>query len=56
MNNRRHHRRKQQAKVRAALRYLKGVRGLGPTQAVLRATRLQAYYAQHEALGSDVPL
>lgn len=57
MNNRAHKRRKHQAHVASAQRYLSGAKSMriSPTQAVIRAMHLKAYYAEHEARGSDVP-
>lgn len=57
MNNRAHKRRKHQARVSSSRRYLAGAKGMriSPTQAVIRAMHLKAYYAEHKALGSDVP-
>jgi hypothetical protein len=57
MSNRAHKRHKHQARVLSAMRYLRGAKGMriSPTQAVIRAMHLRAYYAEHEALGSDVP-
>jgi hypothetical protein len=46
-----------QASVLSAMRYLRGAKDMriSPTQAVIRVKRLRAYYAEYDALGSDVP-
>jgi hypothetical protein len=58
MNNRALKRRKHLARVASAMRYLDGAKGMrvSPSKAVIRAMHLRAYYAEHEALDSDVPL
>lgn len=58
MNNRAIKRRKHQARVISALRYLGRAIAMrvGPTKAVIRVKHLRAYYAAHHALDSDVPL